>query len=44
MTRMAGFEWGTGFYINPVSPENATAFLHEKMAEESLEARAKSAG
>ena len=44
MTRMAGFEWGTGFYINPVSPENATAFLHEKMAEESLEARAESAG
>jgi UDPglucose--hexose-1-phosphate uridylyltransferase len=27
LTRVAGFEWGTGFYINPVSPENATEFL-----------------
>lgn len=24
---IAGFEWGTGFYINPVSPEDAAAFL-----------------
>ncbi len=23
------FEWGTGFYINPVPPEQAAAFLHE---------------
>lgn len=29
ITRMAGFEWGTGFYINPVPPENATNFLRE---------------
>jgi len=36
VTRIAGFEWGTGFYINPVSPEDATRFLHEKMAEEAL--------
>jgi UDPglucose--hexose-1-phosphate uridylyltransferase len=27
LTQIAGFEWGTGFYINPVSPENATKFL-----------------
>jgi UDPglucose--hexose-1-phosphate uridylyltransferase len=27
MTRVAGFEWGTGFYINPVSPEEAAAYL-----------------
>ncbi|MBI5365821.1 MAG: galactose-1-phosphate uridylyltransferase [Planctomycetes bacterium] len=29
ITRVAGFEWGTGFYINPVPPENAAAFLRE---------------
>jgi UDPglucose--hexose-1-phosphate uridylyltransferase len=29
LTRMAGFEWGTGFYINPTPPEEATAFLRE---------------
>ncbi len=27
VTRAAGFEWGTGIYINPVSPESAAAFL-----------------
>jgi UDPglucose--hexose-1-phosphate uridylyltransferase len=25
--RLAGFEWGTGFYINPVSPEEAAEAL-----------------
>jgi len=29
LTRVAGFEWGTGFYINPVSPEGATRALQE---------------
>ncbi len=29
IARVAGFEWGTGFYINPVSPEDAAAFLRE---------------
>lgn len=29
LTRPAGFEWGTGFYINPVPPEEAAAFLRE---------------
>src|SRR5690348_10901830 len=29
LTRVAGFEWGTGFYINPVPPEQAAQFLHE---------------
>lgn len=29
LTRPAGFEWGTGFYINPVPPEDAAAFLRE---------------
>lgn len=27
VTRTAGFEWGTGFYINPTSPEEATCVL-----------------
>jgi UDPglucose--hexose-1-phosphate uridylyltransferase len=27
MTRVAGFEWGTGFYINPVPPEQSAAYL-----------------
>ncbi|MCX7974466.1 MAG: galactose-1-phosphate uridylyltransferase [Candidatus Aminicenantes bacterium] len=30
LTKAAGFEWGTGFYINPVSPETAAAFLRPK--------------
>jgi UDPglucose--hexose-1-phosphate uridylyltransferase len=29
LTKMAGFEWGTGFYINPTPPEEATTFLQE---------------
>jgi UDPglucose--hexose-1-phosphate uridylyltransferase len=29
LTRVAGFEWGTGFYINPVPPEQAAQFLRE---------------
>ena len=29
LTRAAGFEWGTGFYINPVPPEQAAGFLRE---------------
>ena len=29
LTSQAGFEWGTGFYINPTSPEDATTFLQE---------------
>jgi len=27
LTRVAGFEWGTGFYINPTPPEDAAEFL-----------------
>jgi len=27
LTRPAGFEWGTGFYINPFSPEEACRLL-----------------
>jgi UDPglucose--hexose-1-phosphate uridylyltransferase len=29
LTMIAGFEWGTGFYINPLPPEDATKFLKE---------------
>jgi len=27
LTPVAGFEWGTGFYINPVPPEDAAEYL-----------------
>jgi UDPglucose--hexose-1-phosphate uridylyltransferase len=27
LTKVAGFEWGSGFYINPTPPEDAAAFL-----------------
>ncbi len=27
LTRVAGFEWGTGFYINPMLPEDSAEFL-----------------
>jgi UDPglucose--hexose-1-phosphate uridylyltransferase len=29
LIRTAGFEWGSGFYINPVSPEKAAKDLRE---------------
>ena len=29
LTRVAGFEWGSGFYINPTPPETAAAALRE---------------
>jgi len=29
MTRVAGFEWGTGFYICPITPEEAAGYLRE---------------
>jgi len=29
LTKMAGFEWGTGFYINPTPPELAADFLRK---------------
>ena len=34
LTRTAGFEWGTGFYINPTPPEEAARFLREAGVEE----------
>jgi len=29
LTKVAGFEWGSGFYINPTPPEDAAGFLRE---------------
>ncbi len=29
LTKVAGFEWGTGFYVNPTAPEDAAKFLRE---------------
>jgi UDPglucose--hexose-1-phosphate uridylyltransferase len=33
LTKVAGFEWGTGFYINPTPPEEAARFLREAQVE-----------
>ena len=33
LTHVAGFEWGTGFYINPTPPEDAAAHLREVKCE-----------
>jgi UDPglucose--hexose-1-phosphate uridylyltransferase len=30
LTKVAGFEWGTGFYINPTPPEDAAKYLREQ--------------
>ncbi len=29
LTKVAGFEWGSGFYINPTPPEEAAAYLRD---------------
>ena len=31
LTKVAGFEWGTGFYINPVIPEEAAEILRKNI-------------
>jgi UDPglucose--hexose-1-phosphate uridylyltransferase len=33
LTKVAGFEWGAGFYINPTPPEDAAQFLREVAVE-----------
>jgi len=33
LTKVAGFEWGSGFYVNPTPPEEATRFLREARVE-----------
>ena len=32
LTHVAGFEWGSGFYINPTPPEEAAKFLRDASA------------
>jgi UDPglucose--hexose-1-phosphate uridylyltransferase len=32
LTNQAGFDWGSGFYINPTPPEDAARFLREALA------------
>ncbi len=32
LTKLAGFEWGSGFYINPTPPEHAAEYLREAIA------------
>lgn len=39
LTKMAGFEWGTGFYINPVSPEDAAQYLREETSSQPVTVR-----
>lgn len=34
LTRVAGFEWGSGFYINPTTPEEAALFLRKIKTED----------
>jgi UDPglucose--hexose-1-phosphate uridylyltransferase len=31
VTKTAGFEWGTGCYINPVPPEEAASFMRREV-------------
>jgi UDPglucose--hexose-1-phosphate uridylyltransferase len=33
LSKVAGFEWGSGFYINPTPPEDAAAFLRDIVEE-----------
>ena len=33
LTKVAGFEWGSGFYINPTPPEESAKFLREAAVE-----------
>ncbi len=35
LTKIAGFEWGTGFHINPIPPEQAASALREIQVEKS---------
>ena len=39
LSGVSGFEWGTGFYVNPVAPEDAARFLREAMAQAERETR-----
>jgi len=41
LTKTAGFEWGTGFYINPTPPEESAKFLREVSVEETAQVAGK---
>ena len=32
LTNQAGFDWGTGYFVNPTMPEDAARFLREALA------------
>lgn len=36
LTKIAGFEWGTGYYINPTPPEMAASSLREEIEKERI--------
>ena len=40
LTRVAGFEWGSGFYINPTPPEEAARYLRDVAEKPSADAPA----
>lgn len=40
LTKVAGFEWGSGFYINPTPPEDAAKFMREMKLEKKVDAKA----
>ena len=39
LSKIAGFEWGTGFYINPTPPELASRYLREVQVKAQLSRR-----
>jgi UDPglucose--hexose-1-phosphate uridylyltransferase len=41
LSKVAGFEWGTGFYINPVPAEESARWLREAMVPGSAEGSSK---
>jgi len=41
LSKVAGFEWGTGFYINPMPPEESARLLREAIVPGSAESRSR---
>ncbi len=37
LTRQSGFDWSSGFYVNPTPPEDAARFLREALALQEVE-------
>lgn len=38
LTNQAGFDWGTGYFVNPTMPEDAARFLREALAMQQVRA------